>query len=435
MRKRNWVTTSWPRLLLWSHVIGVVGFYLVLWQRTSPGPVGRVEASSLKRKHAMPSMSLGKSPPVSIIVPARDEERNIRRCVESLLEQDYDSYEVIVVDDGSTDGTSAILDEITQTHPHGSRLWVLRLRDLPEGWAGKPHALHAGVQEAHGDWLLFTDADTWHAPGALRFAVTKAVEEGIDLLTLGSTQELPGFWNKVMMPMAYLGISMQYPVKKVNDPASPVAIANGQYILICRETYDIVGGYARPDLRTTLVDDRDLARVVKDNGFRLQFVDGRELVHVRMYSSLRETWRGWRKNAFLGSRGGPAFVIAQLLGLPIISIVPFVLLLLGLLGQKGRSVDKKERAGTISRNEVRAAALLELGPLLGYRLWMDRQLGVPWYYALTHPLAGAMFEGILAQSAWRVLSHKGVDWRGRQYYAGNPVGADVLHPPLTNAST
>lgn len=414
MRKRNWITTSWPRLLLWSHVIGVVGFYLLLWQRTSPGQAGRVEASALKRKQAT---KLGKSPFVSIIVPARDEERNIRRCVESLLEQDYDSYEVIVVDDGSTDGTATILDEIAQAHPHGNRLWVLRLRDLPEGWAGKPHALHAGVQEAHGEWLLFTDADTWHAAGALRFAVTKAVNEGIDLLTLGSTQELPGFWNKVMMPMAYLGISMQYPMKKVNDPLSPVAIANGQYILIDRETYDIVGGYARPDLRNTLLDDRDLARVVKDTGFRLQFVDGRELVHVRMYSSLRETWRGWRKNAFLGSRGGSAFVLLQLLGLPIISIVPFVLLLIGLLRRQG---DKKRRSGAVSSNEVRVAAVLELGPLLGYRLWMDKQLGVPWYYALTHPLAGAMFEGILAQSAWRVLSHKGVDWRGRQYY-GTPT--------------
>lgn len=414
MRKRNWITTSWPRLLLWSHVIGVVGFYLVLWQRTSPGRVGRVEASALKRKHALPS---GKSPSVSIIVPARDEERNIRRCVESLLEQDYDSYEVIVVDDGSTDDTATILDEIAQTHPHGNRLWVLRLRDLPEGWAGKPHALHAGVQEAHGDWLLFTDADTWHAPGALRFAVTKAIEEGIDLLTLGTTQELPGFWNKVMMPMAFLGISMQYPVKKVNDPLSPVAIANGQYILIRREVYDILGGYARPDLRNTLLDDRDLAHVVKENGFRLKFVDGRELVHVRMYSSLHETWRGWRKNVFLGSRGGPGFVVVQLLGLPLVSILPFLLLLLGWLGRSG---NKKRQSGAVSRNEVRIAALLELGPLLGYRLWMDRQLGVPWYYALTHPLAGVMFEGILAQSAWRILSRKGVDWRGRQYY-GKPA--------------
>ena len=424
MIKRNWVI-SWPRLLLWSHVIGVVGFYFVLWQRTSPGKVEHVEKSPFKIKHHIPS---GKGPLVSIIVPARDEERGIRRCVESLLEQDCDSYEVIVVDDGSTDRTAVILDEIAQIHPQGNRLWVLRLRDLPDGWAGKPHALHRGVQEAHGDWLLFTDADTWHAPGALRFALTKATNEGIDMLSLGTTQELPGFWNKVMMPMAYLGISMQYPVKKVNDPLSPVAIANGQFILIHRETYDNVGGYARPDLRNTLLDDRDLARVIKENGFRLQFVDGRKLVHVRMYSSLRETWRGWRKNAFLGSRGGMSFVMLQLLGLPMVTVLPFVLLLLGAFGRTGWLNGGKARAGAVSNREIGGAALLELGPLLGYRLWMDRQLGVPWYYAFTHPLAGAMFEGILAQSAWRVLSHKGVDWRGRQYYGPQTTGTDTKIP-------
>lgn len=406
MKKQYW-WHSWSRLLLWSHVVAVIGFYLVLWFRTNPnGEKRKTRRVDAPVDSAQPQLS----PLVSIIVPARDEERNIRRCVTSLLEQDYDKYEVIVVDDGSTDGTAAILDDIAQTHPNGHRLWVLRLRDLPEGWAGKPHALHMGVQEAHGDWLLFTDADTWHAPGTLRFAMKKAVAEEVDLLSLGTTQELPGFWNKVMMPMAYLGINMQYPLKKVNDPLSSIAIANGQYILICRATYDLIGGYARPDLRNTLLDDRDLAYIVKKCGFRLQFVDGRDFVHVRMYSSLPETWRGWRKNAFLGSRGGLAFVLLQLIGLPIISILPFVLLLAGFLGRK------KQRPGAISPGEMRVAAQLELGSLLSYRLWMDKQLRVPWYYALTHPLAGAMFEGILAQSAWRVLTHKGVDWRGRQYY-------------------
>src|SRR5207237_6697687 len=93
--------------------------------------------------------------------------------------------------------------------------------------------------------------------------MSKALAEGIDLLSLSTEQELPGFWNKVMMPMAYLGISMQYPTRLVNDPNSPVAIANGQFILLRREAYDIVGGYARPDMRNTLLDDRDLARNIK----------------------------------------------------------------------------------------------------------------------------------------------------------------------------
>jgi len=147
---------SWLRLLLWSHVAGVISFYIVLWLRTAPRYLKGAKVSS-----AYGLTPGGVKPFVSIIVPARNEERNIRRCVESLLEQDYDNYEVIVVDDGSSDCTPRILDELVASHAHSDRLYVLRLRDeLPQGWAGKPHAIHEGTQEAHGEWLLFTDADT-----------------------------------------------------------------------------------------------------------------------------------------------------------------------------------------------------------------------------------------------------------------------------------
>src|SRR6059058_3125518 len=178
--KHRWYSPS--RLLLWSHVVSVIGFYVLLWFRTRPDGQNKSEQREVKPT----VVKTGRA--VSIIIPARNEERNIRRCVTSLLEQDYDNYEVIVVDDGSTDDTAAVLDDISHTHPRGNRLWVLRLRELPAGWAGKPHPLHAGVQEAHGDWLLFTDADTWHAPGALHFAITRALQEDLDLLSLGTQQ-------------------------------------------------------------------------------------------------------------------------------------------------------------------------------------------------------------------------------------------------------
>ncbi len=406
MEKHNRVK-FWSHFLLWSHVIGVVGFYLVLWLRTSPRKEDRVK--KLLPNTEKPIQSIN-SPPVSIIVPARNEESNIRRCIQSLLEQDYDNYEVIVVDDGSTDSTSYILDELIAFHPRGDRLYVLRLRDdLPEGWAGKPHAIHKGTQEAHGEWLLFTDADTYHTPNALRSSLTQAIEEKADLFTVGSTQELPTFWDKVMMPMAFLGISMLYPPKLVNNPMSKVAVANGQYILIRREVYDTLGGYARPELRNSLVEDRDLARVVKEQGYRLHFVDGRGLVSVHMYKSLGEIWNGWRKNAYLGNRGGIGFFVLQLIGLPLISILPFLLPLFARL-------TRKQRNGGISSTEVQAATVLELTSLLVYRVWLNKRLCVPWLYSFLHPLAGIMFEGILAQSSWKILTGSGVDWRGRQYY-------------------
>jgi len=415
MRKDNWLK-SWPHFLLWSHVIGVIGFYLVIRLRTTPRKEDRVQKLPPKPDNSLPSI---KGPLVSVIVPARNEECNIRRCVLSLLEQDYDHYEVIVVDDGSTDGTPCILDELIASHPHGNRLFVLRLRnELPEGWAGKPHAIHMGTKEAHGEWLLFTDADTWHAPNALRSSLTQAIEEQADLFTLGSAQELPTFWDKVLMPMAYQGISMLYPPKLVNDPLSKVAIANGQYILIRHKIYDALGGYARPGLRDTLLDDRDLARVVKEQGYKLHFVDGRSLISVHMYHGLREIWSGWRKNAYLGNRGGIGFFALQLIGLPIISILPFLLPLVARL-------TRTRHAGRINLTEALAATALELTALLAYRAWLNKQLRVPWYYSLLHPLAGVIFEGILAQSSWKVLTGAGEvsicaplrsAERGRQYY-------------------
>jgi chlorobactene glucosyltransferase len=213
------------------------------------------------------------------------------------------------------------------------------------------------------------------------------------------------------MPMAYLGISMMYPIKKVNDPLSSIAIANGQFILIRRTVYDILGGYARPELRNTLLDDRDLAYTVKQQGFRLKLEDGRDLVHVQMYRGLREAWQGWRKNAFLGSRGGVAFVLLQLIGLPMVAIVPFLLPLLAWVSRQ-----KLVRGKVITSSEIGAATLLELGPLLMYHISIDKELKVPWYYAFAYPLAASIFECILAQSAWRVLRRKGIEWRGRQYY-------------------
>ena len=425
MKNRSWLH-SWSRLLLWSHVVGVIGFYVFLWLRTKPrGEQPAMSSGSLARRPSASSDGGSKQdmhdpaeePSVSVIVPARNEEGNIRRCVTSLLEQDYSNYEVIVVDDDSTDETPRILDEIAQQHPRGDHLWVLRLRALPPHWAGKPHAIHSGVQEAHGQWLLFTDADTWHAPRALCSAVTRATADHLDLLSLVTRQELPGFWNKVLMPMAYLGISMQYPIDKVNDPSSSIAIANGQFILMRRSVYERLGGYARPDLRETLIDDRDLAYVVKQSGYRMRFVDGRNLVHVHMYQGLKETWRGWRKNVYLGTRGGISFMLLQLIGLPLVSIVPFLLpALAGLLQLFPAYRRRRGSVGSVTINEAWQATVLELSLLLAYRRWIDSELGVPWYYALTHPLAAAVFEGILAQSTWRILSGKGVDWRGRQYY-------------------
>lgn len=383
-------------LLLWGYAATIAAFYGIVWWRTRADS----QRAVLPRARQPQSKSGEPWPRVSVIVPARDEERNIRRSVESLLAQDYSNFDVLVVDDASTDRTPEVLREIAATHPHGNRLRTLRVEKLPAGWAGKPHALHTGAAQADGEWLLFSDADTHHAPDALSCAVATALRQGDDLLSLASRQELPDFWGRVLMPMAYMGIGMQYPAAEVNAPDSPIAIANGQFLLIRKAMYDRLGGFATPAMRTTVVDDRDLAREVKRAGGRLQMVDGRGLVSTRMYRGLREHWHGWGKNVYAGSRGGPLFYLLMIAGLPIVTLVPLALLLAGLLTR---------------RKQVTAAGAVASAVELAYRAWLDRELGVPRPYALSQPLAGAIFTGILVRGLWRKLTGRGVEWKGREY--------------------
>lgn len=395
------------RLAVWGFTAGVLGAYAVLAQRAwgagvpACAPEQPDQPEQLNQSPAADATAADESPLVSIIVPARDEERNIRRCVESLLAQDYARCEVIVVDDGSRDATPRILEQLRRDHPRADRLRVIRVDALPPGWAGKTHALHTGVLAAHGEWLLFTDADTDHAPMALRTALRCACAQRLDLFSLLSQQELPDFWGRVLMPIAMMGVSSMYPADKVNDPASDVAIANGQFILIRRAVYDALGGYASPRLRATVLDDRDLAYEVKRAGYRLELADGRSLVRTHMYVGLREHWHGWGKNAYLGSRGGPAFFALMTLGLLGITVAPFALLAAGLVGR---------RPGWAT------AGALQVGASILYRGWLNAGFAIPWRYAWTQPLGGAVFAGILARSAWRKLTGRGSEWRGRTYH-------------------
>jgi chlorobactene glucosyltransferase len=318
------------------------------------------------------------------------------------LAQDYDNYEVIVVDDGSTDATPAILERLGQTPAGRERLRVVRVEALPEGWAGKPHALHTGASVARGEWLLFTDADTYHTPGALRSAVTRAERDRADLFTIGTTQEASDFWSRVLLPVAYMGISFMYPPVLVNCPHSAVAIANGQYLLIRRATYERVGGYDTEAMRATVVDDLRLAEVVKRSSGRLLFVDGRGLVRTHMYHSLAEHWNGWGKNAVAGSRGGALASAVMAPGLSAITVGPFALLLGGLLRRDWRAS---------------LAGAVPVAALLSYRAYLDRMLAIPLRYGWTHPLGGLVFTGIIARSFWHRLRGVTVPWRGRSYSA------------------
>ena len=229
-------------------------------------------------------------PIISIIIPARNEEISLADCLQSLVAQSGVEFEIIVVDDHSTDRTRAIAESFP-----GVR--VVEASPLPQGWTGKNNAVTCGARLAHGEWLLFTDADTVHLPGSLAAALKEAHENGAEMLSYSPEQIAVTFWEMATLPVIFAELARQYSPSKVSDPASPIAAANGQYILIRRETYDAIGGHAA--IARDILEDVALARAVKNSGRKILFRYAADRVRTRMYRNYRQLREGWTKNLAL----------------------------------------------------------------------------------------------------------------------------------------
>lgn len=235
-------------------------------------------------------------PAVSVIVPARNEEACLGACLQSLVSQNGIACEVIVVDDDSGDRTSEIASSFSASQEQ-VRVRVLEAGPLRAGWTGKNNAAAAGAKAARGDWLLFTDADTIHLPGSLSRGVDEARRLGAALLSYSPQQIVTSFSQKSVMPVIFAELSMSFPPSKVSDPSSPLAAANGQYILVASEAYDAVGGHAA--IAGSLLEDVALARAVKLSGRKIIFRYGGDAVRARMYRTFAQLREGWTKNLTL----------------------------------------------------------------------------------------------------------------------------------------
>src|ERR1700756_5110907 len=238
----------------------------------------------------MPVTETSGKPEVSVIIPARNEEASLGACLESLVSQAGVEFEIIVVNDHSTDRTG----EIAASFP-GVR--VIEAGALPQGWTGKNNAVTCGAREARGQWLLFTDADTVHLPGSLARALAEAKEQKAEMLSYSPEQIAVTFWEMAILPVVFAELARQYPPAKVSDPASPIAAANGQFLLIRRETYDAVGGHAA--VAGDILEDVALARRVKASGRKIRFRYAADAVRTRMYRNFAQLREGWTKNLAL----------------------------------------------------------------------------------------------------------------------------------------
>jgi len=348
---------------------------------------------------------------ISVCIPARNEERNIGRCVEALLAQTYPNFEIIVLDDRSTDATPEILNNLSKAHSlRKVPLKIINGSELTPGWAGKPHALTQAAAAARGEWLCFVDADTFVTPEALSAVYARVIETKADLFTIMTRQIMLTFWERTVLPLVMLALSVGFSPRKVNDPKRKDAIANGQFIFIKQDVYKSVGGHEA--IKGSIVEDKDLAVLVKGEGYRLVVADGRRVASTRMYTSLSEMWEGWTKNIYLGLRDNRGLLLLGVFG-AFLAFTTALLLPLWVVGGIVLVVTGSQVDGIV----VLVEALILWGYLVFWRVLASRGMGIPTWYALTIPVGAGVFAAMMITSAWNGLSGKGVTWKGRTYFS------------------
>lgn len=343
------------------------------------------------------------APLVSVIVPARNEARNIGRCVRSVLGSTYPRLEVLVVDDHSTDGTGALAREAAAGD---ARLRVVSNPDLPSGWFGKQWACANGAAAARGELLLFADADTALSADLVTRLVNARRSRDADLISVAGRQELGSFWERLVQPQVFSILAARYGGTEAVTESKRASdkIANGQCLMVRREAYEALGGHAL--VKHKVAEDLALAQGFFSAGRRVALVMGERQLSTRMYTSLRELVRGWRKNVFAGGRDAmPGGAVGRAL-FPVVFTLPALMAL-------------APPAGLI----VGLAAGLETLALWGavctaaQLLWwaaVSRAFGVSPAYALLYPLGTLVLLGIMLQALAR---GRNVEWKGRGYVA------------------
>lgn len=333
-------------------------------------------------------------PPLVVVIPARNEAATIAACVASLRASDHPNVTIRVFDDGSTDGTAE------RARAAGAEVIDGGGGPLPEGWKGKPWALQRATRDVTAEWILFVDADVRVHPGALSRIHTRAIADGVALLSGFGRLEMGSFWEKVIQPSVGGLIIAGNDLDAINDPEKPEkVIANGQLILVRRDAYEAVGGHGA--VRDDILDDVGIARAFVAGKHPIRILFLRELFSCRMYTNLHELWFGWTKNLYAGlgyRRDRVVFLVGFLL---VEFLGPYAVLLVGAATGDHELL-------------IWGAGLVTLMHLV--RAYMDHIFGQEKLFGLFQPLGVAMLIGLLIDSSRRSRSGR-VVWKGRTYSA------------------
>jgi glycosyltransferase involved in cell wall biosynthesis len=328
---------------------------------------------------------------VSIVIPARNEEKNLEEALRSVLALDYDNLEIDVVDDRSTDRTGRILDRMAAAEP---RLRVVHVRELPAGWLGKNHALWLGAGKATGDFLLFTDADVVLQPSALRRAVGRMMDDSLDHLTASPGIDRPSVLFEMFIGAFSLFFALFTRPWKVKDPRSPRHVGIGAFNLVRATAYRAAGGHRTIAMRPD--DDLKLGKILKGAGFRQEFVFGLGALRVEWYASVGELIQGLMKNAFSGVDYRARAIVGATLAQLLLFVWPFAAIFV---------IPGPARWLNLASVAVLIALCWINAPLAGVRRW----------HGIGFPLATLLFLYILWRAMLLTLWNDGIDWRGTHY--------------------
>lgn len=332
---------------------------------------------------------------VSIVLAARNEEAEIAQTLAALRALDYPAYEVIAVNDRSTDRTSQLMDAAAANTPPGTApLRVLHVHELPTGWMGKQHALWKGAQLATGDWLLFTDADIRFRRDVLRRVLAYAGQSRADHVVLFPTVRMHTVGERMMIAYFQLLFAFGHRPWKVADPRAADYIGIGAFNLVRRRVYQEIGTYEA--LRMEVIDDMKLGKLVKDHGFAQRNLFGRGLISLRWAEGAMGVVNNLTKNMFALMRFRPPRMLGAVILMLFLQLGPFLGLALA--------------AGT---NRVGYA--LALAAIVMFYAGMAPRAGIPAYYVVLHPVSTCLFAYTMLRSMWSAVREGGVRWRGTLY--------------------
>jgi cellulose synthase/poly-beta-1,6-N-acetylglucosamine synthase-like glycosyltransferase len=371
-------------------ILAMVWFSRLLDAALGMPKVADISRPEWDRKPATPSGN----PRVSIIVPARNEEEHIGPALATLLKLDYDNYEVIAVDDRSTDRTGEVMDRIASTPQAGGRLKVIHVAELPPGWLGKVHAMWTAAHRATGDWLLFTDADVLFRSDVLRRALAYAEAEAADHVVLFPRMIMKSPGEIMMIAFFQTLFVFGHRPWKVADPKTKDHMGVGAFNLIRRRVYDAVGSYQA--LRFEVLDDMKLGKIVKEAGYAQRNVYGADLISLRWVQGAMGMVNNLTKNFFAIMSFQWRRAALSAFALAFLNLMPFF----GIWFAHGWA---------------RLPYGVALASIFAIYVGMSWKSDVPVYYFALHPIGTALFVYTMLRSMALTLGRGGVLWRGTFY--------------------